>query len=99
MLKVFNLNCVLRNQSAAVIHASTCNYAKKKGGKQKLDDTILKDDTPIEPVQLSYNSYEDLSRSDQSFAPVIIMHGKEKPNVHIFISKIISSFDLLFYAK
>lgn len=71
MLKVFNLGSVIRNHGPIV---RQCNFSSKKGGKQN-DDTTLKDDVPIEPLQLAYNSYEDLS-SDPLNPPVIIMHGE-----------------------
>lgn len=74
MLKVFNLGCVLRSRATPVAHLTKCNYAKDKNSN-KNDDTTSQDDTPIEPLPLSYNSYEDLS-SDSTTPPVIIMHGK-----------------------
>lgn len=74
MLKVFNLGCVLRNRTNPVAHLTKCNYATDKTGKEN-NATTTQDDTPIEPLPLSYNSYEDLS-SDPTTPPVIIMHGK-----------------------
>lgn len=74
MLKVFNLGCVLRSRGVAAVRFTRCSYGTDKGGKQN-DETTLKDDSPVVPLPLSYNSYEDLS-SDASTPPVIIMHGK-----------------------
>lgn len=75
MLKVFNLGCVLRGHGGtSAARLTRCTFATDKGGKQN-DATTLKDDSPVVPLQLSYNSYEDLS-SDASTPPVIIMHGK-----------------------
>lgn len=70
MLKAFNLRCVIRDQCSVVL--TRCSYSSNNGGKRKDGG---KNDTPIEPLQLSYNSYEDLS-SDPTTPPVIIMHGK-----------------------
>lgn len=74
MLKVFNLGCVLRGHGAAATRWTRCNYSADKNGKNN-DTTTFKDDSPVVPLQLSYNSYEDLS-SDPMTPPVIIMHGK-----------------------
>lgn len=72
MLKVFNLGGFFRNQSVAMTRLAKCSYAKNS---KQSDDATSQDDTPIEPLQLSYNSYEDLT-SDSTTPPVIIMHGK-----------------------
>lgn len=77
MLKVFNLSCVRRSHGAVAL--TRCNYSTDKGNKPN-NDTTFKDDTPIEPLQLSYNSYEDLS-SDSTTPPVIIMHGEHGKSI------------------
>lgn len=82
MLKVLNSKCVLRNQSISLTPFIRCTYASKKGSKQN-DDNATKDDSPVEPLQLSYNSYEDLSK-DSTTPPVLIMHGAFIKSSQIF---------------
>lgn len=78
MLKIFNLRCLLRSYGGSVARSTGCNYSTSKKGKKGTNKTTSKDDTPIEPLQLSYNSYEDLSSDlTTSAAPVIIMHGRQ----------------------
>lgn len=75
MLKAFNLRFGLRMQSILAARAIQCNYSSNRGKQSnKKDDSTTKDNAPVEPLQLSYNSYEDLS-SDPEVSPVIIMHG------------------------
>lgn len=74
MLKALNLGCALRFNGVFTSRITGANYCSESGGK-KGDIVIPKDDDPIEPLQLSYNSYENLSK-DPSTPPVIIMHGK-----------------------
>lgn len=73
MLKALNSSGVLRNHSIQAARFTRCGYASKKGPKQN-DDNSTKDDAPVEPLQLAYNSYEDLS-SDSTTPPVLIFHG------------------------
>lgn len=75
MLKAFNLRCVIRSTGSTIARFTKYNYATDKGGNKQSDETTLKNDSPVVPLQLSYNSYEDLS-SDPTTPPVIIMHGK-----------------------
>lgn len=75
MLKAFNLRFGLRNQRILAAKSIECNYSTKRGKQgNKKGDTTTADNVPVEPLQLSYNSYEDLS-SDPEVSPVIIMHG------------------------
>lgn len=73
MLKALNLRCVMQNHGITITRFTRCNYASKKGQQQN-SDNATKDDAPIVPLPMSYNSYEDLS-SDPTTPPVIIMHG------------------------
>lgn len=82
MLKLFNLGYVIRNHGVSVVGLAKCYYATNKGSKQSKDTTI-KDDAPPEPLQLSYNSYEDLS-CDSTTPPVIIMHGKLMLSITVY---------------
>lgn len=63
MLKAARLIQIPQIRFGGFVVQSTRFYSKKDA-----------QEPPIEPLQMSYNSYEDLS-SDSSTPPVIIMHG------------------------
>lgn len=73
MIKALNSRCALRNQSFLVVRLSQCHYSSNRGRK-RTGEPPIKDDAPAEPLQLSYNSYENLT-SDSTTSPVLIMHG------------------------
>lgn len=77
MLKALNLRCVMRNQGISATRLTRCNYASKNS------DNATKDDAPIVPLQMAYNSYEDLS-SDPTTPPVLIMHGLYTERFRLF---------------
>lgn len=80
MLNVLNLKCLLRANSISIVQLAKVNYSADKSNKRNRENTPK--DEVIEPLQLSYNSYEDLS-SDPTTPPVLIMHGL-CVNTHIY---------------
>lgn len=71
MLKMLNLRSFFSNR-ITILSASKCKYSSKNN--QSSSDSNL--DPPLNPLSLSYNSYENLS-CDANIPPVIIMHGNE----------------------
>lgn len=80
MLKAVNLKYVLRYHNFTGIQQSQCHYSSNKGRKRKGDPPFI-DDAPVEPVQLAFNSYENLT-SDSSTSPILIMHGRSINSLH-----------------
>lgn len=77
--KVLNYRSGLLNRLAAPIS----QYQKCKYSTENAENSAsTKSEPPIQPLQLAYNSYEDLS-SDPSTSPVIIMHGNYCVNLFL----------------
>lgn len=73
MLNALNSKCALRNCSFSAVRLSQCHYSSNRGRK-RTGEPPIKDDASVVPLQLSYNSYENLT-SDSTTSPVLIMHG------------------------
>lgn len=78
MSRVLNLRCTLRTSNIFAVRFTRCSYSSDKGSDNQNENTTnttgTVDEEAVQPLSMSYNSYENLS-SVQTTPPILIMHG------------------------